>query len=152
MDNSAVLVALIVAISSTIISIVSPILVSFLQNRTRRQEKAEDYARQDAVAQKAAEAAKLLLAANERVAANAVQTMSKLDDIHTLVNSNLTTAMRAELDATTRELAVMSELIDLKRASGHEPSVDAMAAIKATKAKVSELSAVLKDRLNISAQ
>ncbi len=103
--------------------------------------------RQDAAAAKAAEAARLLLAANERVAATSVVTNNKLDVIHTLVNSNMTAAMQAELDATIRELAMMQEVIDLKQASsGRPPGVEALAAIASTKLKIGELRAILKDR------
>jgi hypothetical protein len=56
---------------------ISPILMAWLTNRNRRQEKQEDYARQDAVAAKAAEAARLLAerqdAAEEKAAAVARQ-------------------------------------------------------------------------------
>jgi hypothetical protein len=137
-------IALIVAVAST----TSPLLLAYLTNRNNRQIKQEDYARQDAVALQAAKAASLLLAANERVALSATMTNSKLDVIHTLVNSNMTAAMQAEFDATTRELAMMREVIALKQTAGHDPSVDTLAAIKMTEAKISELQAALKDRLN----
>jgi len=144
MEN--VWIALIVAVTS----MVSPLLLAALTNRHRHKEKLEDYARQDEVAAKAAEAARLLLAANERVAETAKVTNGKLDVIHTLVNSNMTAAMQAELDATIREHAMMIEVVALKQSAGHEPSVTSLAAIEATERKIAELQAALRDRLKQS--
>jgi hypothetical protein len=165
--DSGVEIALIVAVSSAI----SPLILSILSNRSRRAEKLEDYARQDAVAAKAEEAAKLLLErqkatasdaatvarklldANDRVAdaaqvavETAQVTNTKLDLIHTLVNSNMTAAMQSEFDAVVRELAMMREVITLNRAAGREPSLDTLAAIKSTEDKITELRAALADR------
>jgi hypothetical protein len=165
--DSGVEIALIVAVSS----VISPLVLSILNNRSRRAEKLEDYARQDAVAAKAEEAAKLLLErqkvtaseaatvarklldANDRVAdaakvavETAQVTNTKLDLIHTLVNSNMTTAMKSEFDAVVRELAMMREVVILNKAAGREPSLDTLAAIKSTEGKITELRAVLSDR------
>ena len=136
---------------------ISPMIMAWLTNRNRRLERMEDYARQDLVAEradkvaeaaakKAAEAANLLLAANERVAETAIATNQKLDVIHTLVNSNMTAALQSEFEATSRELSMMREVIDLKRIGGHEPTIASLAAIEATEIKLQELEAVLADR------
>jgi hypothetical protein len=70
-----------------------------------------------------------------------------LDVIHGLVNSNLTASMRAELEATIRDRASMAELVEIKRAAGHEPSKEALQAIEAADARVAELRASLGDRM-----
>lgn len=143
---------------ATVPAAVSPLLLSWLNSRNVRREKLADYERQDAVAARAefaveaasaraAEAARLLLAANERVAATAKITNEKLDGIHTLVNSNMTTSMQAEHDATVRELALMREVIALHRAEGREPDVESLAAVEATGRRIAELHALLADRL-----
>jgi membrane-bound lytic murein transglycosylase len=71
-------------------------------------------ARQDAAAAAAATTAELLLAANERVAAQSrdatAQTNGKLAQIHELVNSTLTAAMTAELVALEQQRELMEEL------------------------------------------
>ena len=71
-------------------------------------------ARQDAAAAAAETTARLLLAANERVASAAreanTQTTGKLDQIHELVNSTLTAAMTAELVALEQVYELMVEL------------------------------------------
>jgi hypothetical protein len=160
-----VLVAAIVASGPTILAIVT--------NRQRTRDKEIDWARQDvvadrvtdaavkakAVAEQAAEAARLLLerqdaadaqravAADLLVAANE-RLGGKLDVIHTLVNSNMTAAMQAEYDATVRELAMMREVVALNHAAGREASAEALGAIAATDVKVADLWATLQDRLH----
>ena len=75
-----------------------------------------------------------------------LKTNTKLDVIHTLVNSNMTAAMQSELDAITRELAMMLEVIELKKANGLEPSKKALAALDTTQSKLTELTNQLEDR------
>jgi hypothetical protein len=157
----AIWVALIVAVGSTL----SPLLVAYLTNRHRKAERLQDYARQDAVAARAAtvarslleqqeataaqatETARRLLEANQQVADAAKTANGKLDVIHTLVNSNMTAAMQSELDATTRELAMMNEVVALKKAAGHEPTPETLAALEATQQRVTELRSSLEERL-----
>jgi biopolymer transport protein ExbB/TolQ len=153
-----------VAIIVLFTSVGSPILLAHLTSRRHRRERLEDYERQDRVARrvaeaaerltkrqdqtaiKAAEAAELLLAANERVAATAGVVNDKLDIIHTLVNSNMSAAMQAELDALETSVAMMTEVIDLKKAAGREPTQDALVALKSARAKVRESKVALADR------
>jgi hypothetical protein len=147
-------IAVVVALSSTL----SPLLLAWLVNRNSQSIKAQDWARQDVVAAKAAHAAELLLNRQNAVAKQAdlvattlqasnVVTNTKLDVIHTLVNSNMTAAMQAELTATERELAMMKEVGQLNQAAGREPSVESLAAIKSTQDRIGELQAALEDRL-----
>jgi hypothetical protein len=163
------------ALIAGVIGLVSPMAMSWLTNRNRRSEKMEDYARQDAVAAQAAtaaallagkqeeiaratrEAARLLVASNERQATAASDIGDKLQEqssalkvIHTLVNSSMTAAMQAEHDATQRELAMMHEVIDLKKLAGQDPGAIALAAIARTEGRLEELSAALQDRLKAS--
>jgi hypothetical protein len=154
--DPTVQVALIVAV----FGFIGPVVTAAVTYMVHRAEKRQDYARQDAVAAKAAEAARKadtvaasLLASNKRVAETAktaadglVVTNNKLDMIHTLVNSQMTAAMDAELRATQRELAMMREVISLKAAAGHEPSAKSLNEIISTENKVKELRAKLADR------
>lgn len=154
MVNDTIWLALIVAVPAML----SPLLLSLLTNRNRRLEKQEDYARQDEVARQASEAAskaaektedvaRQLRFTNQQVADNAKTTIGKLDVIHALVNSNMTSAMQSEFDATTRELALMREVVELKKVAGHGPTVEVLAAIETTTRKISELHAALADRM-----
>jgi hypothetical protein len=140
--SDGVWIALIVAVTSTS----GPLLLAWLTNRARSEDKQEDWARQDAVAAQAAEAAALLLKANERVAAATDQTNQKLDVIHTLVNSNLTAAMLAELSATEAGLVLMREMVDDRLQRGVQPSPEATARIRNTETRINELRAQVTDR------
>lgn len=143
----AVWLAMIVAASSTF----GPVIVATVTARIKRNEKKEDqeharternenYARQDLVA-------KRLQEATERAASKAQETNNKLDVIHTLVNSNLTAAMQSEHDAIVRELAMIYEVIDLKKKAGHKPTVEALAAVKSTETRLSELHEQIAERM-----
>jgi len=112
-----VLAVVLAAALSAFAAVVSPLLLSRMGAQQRSQEKAEDYARQDLVADRAkqdskrvaevatqaAEAAKLLLQSNADVAVAAAEAAGtingKLEQIHDLVNSNMTAAMESELVA-----------------------------------------------------
>lgn len=143
MPSDIVTLALIAAIPT----FTTPLVMAVVNHQIARQQKQEDYARQDVVAAKAAEAAELLLASNEKVAKAAKVTDEKLDVIHTLVNSNMTAAMKSELDAITRELAMMQEVVELKRTAGKEPSTAALSSIESTKDKIKELQVEVAKRL-----
>jgi hypothetical protein len=129
----------------------SPFILAWQLHRNSAAVRRADWARQDAVAAKAEEAARLLLAANERVSEDSKITNGKLDVIHELVNSSMTAAMQGEHDAMTRELAMMREVIALKKANGHAPSVETLGTIEATEARIAELNAMLADRSKQSA-
>jgi hypothetical protein len=153
------------AVIIAIFSLISPLILARVTARNTRLDRAEDWARQDAVAAKAAHAAELLLASNTRMAEKAAEAarllvadnkevakttgliITKLDVVHTLVNSNMTAAMQSEYDAVKRELVLMKELIALHQSAGREPSPDALTEVKITEGKVAELNATLKDRL-----
>jgi hypothetical protein len=120
-----------------------------------RQDRVADLARkatddlaisQKEIADQAAEAARLLLINNKQVAKVQGETNSKLDTIHTLVNSNMTAAMQSEFDATKRELAMMREVMELKKAAGLQPTAEVLASIASTETKLQELSDLLEDR------
>jgi len=165
--DPTVQVAMIVAV----FGFIGPVAMATVTYLVHRAEKKQDYARQDAVAANAAEAARKLsvrqdetaakadtvaaslLASNERVAETAktaadglAVTNNKLDNIHVLVNSQMTALMEAELLATQRELAMMREVVSLKATAGHAASAEALGEIKATEIKVAELRAKLSDR------
>jgi hypothetical protein len=87
----------------------------------------------------------LLRASKRNTEALAVQE-SKLNVIHTLVNSTLTAALQAQLDATRRELTLMIELSAMQTEAGHEVSDDRKAAVGALSRKVDELAEAMADR------
>lgn len=131
----------------------------------RQQAAAEEVAavaRQSAAA--AADAAAAQARASEAMAAAAVTAAHEATEarvqiggqlqaigaqaavIHTLVNSNLTEEMSGRLVALKANLASLNEIIDLKRASGANPTAPAKAAVAAAEQDISELTAKLEDR------
>jgi hypothetical protein len=147
-----------VILVAVIVSVIAPTVLGLLTNHQRRIEKREDWARQDQVAAEARrqqdevaaqaqEAASLLLAQNAKVAASTEATQQKLDVIHILVNSNMTAAMQAELDATRRDLVSLREVARLNEEAGRPLSTEARTAINETAARIAKLDADLSDRL-----
>lgn len=146
--------------------LIGPLVLAWLTDQQRKRDKQHDEERQDALAIKQAARDRLLAAKADQVAVKAEEaaallksntaivieqtkaTTEKLDVIHGLVNSNMTRALQSEYDAVVRELAMMNEVVALKRSVGGyaEPSDDTLAAIKATEAKIAELSATLIER------
>lgn len=118
---------------SLLISTFTTVFMAWLLNKSHKEERKIDMDRQDRVAIQVVNASDI--------------TNEKLDTIHILVNSNMTAALQAELDATIRELAMMKEVIALNRAAGRAPSNEASKALEMTQAKIRELTAQLNDRL-----
>lgn len=127
-----------------IAGVLGPVILAWLTGRQRHAEKVEDWRRQDEVAARLVVANKVVSANSDKLDANT----DKLDEIHTLVNSNMTKVMQAELDATVREAALMREVVELNRAAGREPTQHMLDAIVETDAKINELRANIKDRLD----
>lgn len=126
----------------------SAILQSWLTARNARKEKLEDYARQDQVAAAALTAAEKL---QEKLDETSDESSKKLDTIHTLVNSSMTAAMQTTLESLKMQLPMMLEIIELKKKAGLEPSVDTLAAVKAIRAKISELETDIAKRIEAAA-
>ena len=167
-EMTPIWIALIVAIPTVLTSAILPLVLNIVTARARTAEKIADNKRQDElttrtenaakdVAIQAREAARLLVLNTSKVAEVAKETgdkivvaakvtNDKLDVLHTLVNSQYTAALQAELDATMRELVMVHEVIDLKRAQGQQPSEMSQATIAATEAKIAALHTTLDER------
>jgi hypothetical protein len=76
---------------------------------------------------------------------NSVQT-SKLDQIHALVNSQLTEAQQRALSADRWSLALAREVVALKRERGLEPDPESLAVIEETQNRVDRLARELERR------
>jgi hypothetical protein len=156
-----------VAVVVGITGIIGPLVLAIVANRSRKQDRQEDWARQDEVAARvteaarktgevadqAATAAKLLARENQKVAAATLLTNDKIDavavqatQIHGLVNSAMSEEMRRNLESQESLLVVLEELQDVKRVAGVPTSADAAARIEATRATIAELKAALGDR------
>ena len=98
------------------------------------------------VAVTAAEVARQIVKSNELVVSGIDASNSKLDVVHTLVNSQMTTALESELGATERQLALMHELSAMRAGAGLVPSQESDIAIHATEEKIVRLKSDLKIR------
>lgn len=187
---STAMSAIVISLGAALLSMLSPLLLAYLSGRQRTQERQQEWARQDIVAERlekqqnqiaaqareAAEllrveqgktthradlaaaraqevalqtqtAAQLLLQNNEKVAASTRAANTKLDVIHTLVNSNMTAALQDSLDSSRANLATLRELIALRVAQGDEPNEDTRAQLVTLENKVGRLASNLDDRI-----
>jgi hypothetical protein len=71
---------------------------------------------------------------------------SKLEVIHTLVNSTLTAALQSELDATRREEMYLRDNMALRLRGGEETSDDQRAMLGAVQRRITELSGAMRER------
>jgi len=100
-------------------------------------------ARQDEIADQAAEAARLLVKSNEKIASVAAklgeETTASLNQIHTLVNSNLAEAKHKELNATRAMLKAKLEVIDMKAERGQDASAEDIVSISEIEQRILDL-------------
>jgi hypothetical protein len=86
------------------------------------------------------------IAALDQINKSLIRLVAGQEQIHTLVNSNLTAQMNDTLRATLRDLASLKEIVELKREQGIEPTPESQHLIEATTNEVGELRAKLRDR------
>jgi Tfp pilus assembly major pilin PilA len=124
-------------------TVLAPSILNYLNNRAQAKARQADWARQDKVAarveQVAIAAAEVAQAAAHEAAAVALGTTGQLATIHTLVNSNLTEAMRNELTATSAMVEALREVVDLRTAQGDDPGRGLLADITSAQRRVSAL-------------
>lgn len=120
-------------------AVLATVLLPLLQDRARRREKREDWARQDQVAAAAAESSRKLLAAT-------AESSDKLDVIHTLTNSAYLAALQAELAALEGQVALTREVIALKREAGKRLSKTSAGVLKTLEVRIAALREQVKER------
>lgn len=134
--------------------VLPPPILNRMTARVHARERLADLERQDRVAHRTAETAELLSQAQQltiqktdevavRVESTTTEVRAQLTQIHTLVNSNLTTALQGELDQTRRSLVLLYRLAVL---TPGEATVEELAVIEQTRAHIAELEANLVDR------
>lgn len=134
-----------------IVGISGPVLMVIVTAIMRQWEKKEEHARQDAVVEAAKmaneslvdgqkEAARLLVSNNKQVALLGRETRDNLGVIQHQLNSEKTETRRGALDSCIAQLALMKEVVDLKKSAGHEPTIEAAAAIIALEKRVLDMS------------
>ncbi len=137
-----------------LVSVFAPSLLAWLNNRSRKKEKLLDWEREDKKekekADKAEEVAQRLLDSNKQIANEAARisekTFGKMQEIHTLVNSDMTAARMDQRDQTKLTLLGLRKIIQLDKDAGRLPSVDDTDAILAAEKQIIRLDAILSDR------
>lgn len=118
----------------------SPWLASWITARERRADKIAEWKRQDLLAARLRRAADDVA---EKAAANARTYVEKLDQIHVLVNSNMTATLQHELDARRETL----DLLEAALAGASGMAAERLrVTIMEKRAKVAELQAQITDR------
>lgn len=146
-----------IVVVALIAGVLGPGVLAYITGRQRRDEKREDWARQDAVAAQAAEAAALLLEnqtltleATEEVARVAqesrVDVSEQLKEIHTLVNSDMTAALAVGLEQMTLLLAAQKDIIELHHLAGSALSIERAAELEATELRITEAQKIIAER------
>lgn len=151
-----VIVAIVVGafgLVSTSLAILGPWLLNRQTAASRVKEKQQDWARQDDVAKAAKSAAtaaqstqKALVTSSRRTRKQLTHLEAQAQEIHGLVNSNLTIQMQNEYDGLIREKAALTEIIRLTKKSGDEPLQETLDAVIAAESKIADLSVNLIDR------
>jgi hypothetical protein len=175
-------IALIASITSATVlaigsSITAPAILLHRTEKMHKQDREAEWARQDqaaadliasqkVIADKAAEAAELLLASNResiqrtdevaRVAeATASRTDAKLDQldlqtkrIHILVNSDMTAARQAQLDQARIMVLTLERVIRLAKDRGQDPDPRDVEELTEARENISNLEGILADRLS----
>lgn len=104
--------AVLVAVFVTMASILSPLLLSTLNTHQQRMMKREDYARQDVVAERAAEAARLLLQRQNSIASEVhLVAEQAAETAERLVESNAAVATKVAVVAENANL--VNERLDV---------------------------------------
>ena len=146
-----------VTLGAALLAAISPILNLIVSAWLRRREKAQDYkrqdavaarllARQDAVAAQAAEAARLLLAAQAKTSQQNIETQGKLNHISTLVNSNLTKEMEGRLQALYGQASLIKEKIALLNKTENGANQATRESLESLELIIANLEMLLKDR------
>lgn len=124
---------------------VGPASVQWMQGRSAAKKEARDYARADLLATRALEAAaeqKLLL---DGIAEQGRKT-------HALVNSDMTTQLKASLASLTSNLAVLKRIQAINIAAGESPNEDDLTQMAQLTKDIANLQIVLADRARIQAE
>jgi len=153
--------AIIIASFAFITAATTPLIQSYI----RRQDKKADYLRQDEVAERAKtdnakllesqeklasqnnETARLLVQSNEKSDHRSDVQDAKLDQIHTLVNSNLTAEMQARLVTLRSFLDVSLKYALHPPTMGEAELAELASSIADTRSEIAKLAAQLEDRL-----
>jgi hypothetical protein len=133
-----------------LVSVIAPVIAGVVTSLLHRSEKREDWRRQDEVADRAIEAADLLREATVLAAAETNGRLDTItgvvDEVHVLVNNNMTEALKSELAALIQGRLALREVAALKQSAGLEADPETAIAIAAATDRIAEVAAELRDR------
>lgn len=147
---------------AVIASLLAPPLMVWMQARTAAAKEKRDYARQDAVAAKAEEAAKLLLdqqaeaarllKENNKVVSEQAATMNReITKLTGMLDGNFTKLMEDNLDAKATSLVLARQLLAMTHEAGHETTPESIAEIDALQSRINELTTAIAKRKHTEA-
>lgn len=127
------------------------VLLGVVVNRLLdRADKREDWRRQDKVAKDLKEGqdkvAKDLRESRTLTQGRLTEVIEKADEIHALVNSDMTRVLTSNLRLLESSLSDKTQLVAMNRAQKVEPTLEAMEAIAMIEAEISELKITLATR------
>ena len=133
--------------------ITGPVILAWLTGRQAHAAQRADWKRQDIVAKRAEVAAAANAAASAKSARlleeaniHAIGVDDKLSEIHGIVNSAHTTALRAELAALEQIELLLEQDIHRDAEEGLKPAVTKANRLAGVRASISDLERVLADR------
>lgn len=118
----------------------SPSVLAYLTNRARRKERVAEQKRQEIADARFDEVA-------ARASVAAASQATQLQQIHILVNNNLTQAQQRELDATRQLAQVKMNLIAIKRENSILVTDEEHAEVLALEQRITRLARSVADRL-----
>lgn len=128
-------------------AVTAPLLLTYMTSRIRAEERRLDYERQDKIAERVAEVARVTAESADHVTEKLNKISNQAAQIHTLVNSDMTAARQAELDATRVVLRVLKRVVRTSLDKGVRPDQPDLDAIDDATARISELEQILADRM-----
>lgn len=120
-------------------TLMGPLLLAGPSALIRRRERRDDRTDRLEVARAVAEVAKQAGVASRR-------TDSKLDQIHILVNSEMTARWQAELDRTKTSLVLLRKIRNMSAIAGINDTEEDIAAVEEAEKHIREIEIVLADR------
>lgn len=163
--SEEILLALIVAVPTVIASTLVPTVILWMNNRharrvkeedasIRKQEKLDEYKRADEIEarrkQEADEVARLLKTNTAITVETAGDLKGQVQQVHALVNSNLTKEMKARLVEMQTGLTSQIEIADLREALGRPKSETATAHMGVMRKAIEELKDDLETRKEVT--
>ncbi len=165
------LIAAIAGAPAGIMATLTPIILARMASRERHLIRSEDRAERELVARRVAEAtaasaraagiaqqsqedtARRLMASNAKLASDTEtaaligeKTLRTVQVVHTLVNSDLTKALRGQLEATEAQLALMRQIVEGRESPDEERTKLAMSIIHKLEIRITELKHTLTTR------